>query len=137
MSEESKKEENEIIEQHGCNMCETGLEDDDDDGESFVINLIIQTARGAHSKIPVCCIHFWLLAYTRYTEERMEEYRNLVPKRVHYIPCPTCIENKSYVKTHICNPDNPVCQRYFDFDEEECECEECVDEEQKSEVNEK
>lgn len=59
---------------------------------------------GQHSKIPECCINFfcneWNLIYN--TQEG-KDYLNQRDKGVDYIPCPTCIKDKNYVRIHNCD----------------------------------
>ncbi len=70
-------------------------------------------ALGAHSEIPTCCIHFWLMSFRDASTEDIQKYWTYFPREVGYIPCPECIKNKNFIKIHLCDKNNEVCKRYL------------------------
>ena len=79
-------------------------------------------ASGVHSKIPMCCIAFfvtewvpWVIAYGRnlpHPHEADMLFRGLATlehaksgKPPQYVPCPDCLREKRFVETHECTPE--------------------------------
>lgn len=83
---------------------------------------IMWAIRGVHSNIPECCILFFISTWIPALQK--EDERNLYLKKIReveercgtktngYIPCPSCLENKTIVSIHICDPKDPICQQY-------------------------
>lgn len=59
---------------------------------------------GEHSNIPQCCIDYFCGPWKDiYATEEGQKYINERPNGVHYIPCPMCRKNDTYVETHHCD----------------------------------
>lgn len=60
---------------------------------------------GRHSGFPECCIKFfitkWIWNYSRY-KLHWKKLGRLRKNRPDYIPCPTCLKNKTFVKLISC-----------------------------------
>lgn len=84
-------------------------------------DVITFSCRGAHSKIPECCISFWITIFRDSPIESRYPYFDKIHKfrkNLNYVPCPICLKNKNFIKIHMCNPKNEVCRRYMNFDVE-------------------
>lgn len=62
---------------------------------------------GRHSGFPDCCVWFfmsqWLPAYLQRTTF-FEEYGAKIDEAMPgYVPCPTCLENKTFVEVKRCD----------------------------------
>lgn len=55
---------------------------------------------GTHSKIPFCCINFFL---ERWDPENWNMQKKHTVRNVHYVPCEKCLTKKSFIKTKDCN----------------------------------
>jgi len=79
-------------------------------------------AKGVHSKIPTCCIAFfviewvpWAIAYGQGTphphleDMQLQGYATLEHaksnKLPQYVPCPDCLREKRFVEIHECTPE--------------------------------
>ena len=70
---------------------------------------------GLHSRIPRCCILFFVLARNR--PEFLEEYLNaqeavLGDEGPGYVPCPACLLKKKFVKMRPCECDHQRTVRF-------------------------
>jgi hypothetical protein len=68
---------------------------------------------GLHSRIPACCILYFLTAWQEKSEAmRARRMRRLVgfgpacgrppPRNKQYVPCPACVRAKRFVRVHLC-----------------------------------
>ncbi len=84
------------------------------------VDVIYWTAMGLHSKIPLCCITFWITSWvdkTTYKQKRkyfdflklIEEKKSI---KIEYIPCPICIDEEKFIKLHYCKKDSPTCKKF-------------------------
>ena len=56
-------------------------------------------ACGRVSGIPECCVRFWLSNYWQYMNDADKlVYHTLIPDKVQYIPCPTCLAKREFVE---------------------------------------
>jgi hypothetical protein len=89
------------------------------------LDIICWTAMGIHSKIPLCCIIFWITKWIdKITEKQRSKYFDRITSiekrksiKIHYIPCPICIKKENFVKIHFCKPNSPKCKifKYENF----------------------
>lgn len=71
-------------------------------------------AFGLHSKIPTCCIAFFILEWSHisgglYAEKYFKKIRRISRARekkklfgIDYIPCPDCLESHNFSNVHKC-----------------------------------
>lgn len=97
---------------HKKNHCSTS--------EHAEVDVIYWTAMGLHSKIPLCCITFWITSWvdkTTYKQKRkyfdtlklIEEKKSIT---IEYVPCPLCVKKEKFVKIHYCKKDSPTCKKF-------------------------
>lgn len=68
--------------------------------------------RGECSGLPECCINFFIETWRMDPQANPEHDAKMIENRengfeFHYIPCPTCLENKRFVEIKSC--DGPHC----------------------------
>jgi hypothetical protein len=72
----------------------------------------VDIARGIHSRIPPCCIAFFVTVWMPLVEPRRlwtakeerwwSRHQRRMPKGIGYVPCPCCCRAKRFVKVHTC-----------------------------------
>lgn len=83
-------------------------------------SIILWAIRGAHSKIPACCIQWFITSWIKIVGKEAEDYRNFLKtlepygykSGCGYIPCPVCVKEKTFVEIHHCDKNDPECQKY-------------------------
>lgn len=60
-------------------------------------------AYGTHSKIPTCCIRFFIYHWGRMMDEG-HEYYQFIQRYVHwnYVPCPKCLGSGNKINIRLC-----------------------------------
>lgn len=83
------------------------------------IDIVYWTAMGVHSKIPVCCISFWVTTWINMTrEERNPYFGELLQKikeikrDIEYIPCPLCFSENNFINIHKCKRSSKSCMKF-------------------------
>lgn len=68
---------------------------------------------GIHSKIPLCCIEFFIYDLHNLSSKKRKEHLKDID--FGYIPCPKCKKTNNKVKLHYCKIKNKRCQIYRGF----------------------
>ena len=66
---------------------------------------------GRDSGIPDCCINFWITEYIPlfYSNHSIILfYHNSIPTECQYIPCPDCLEKRSFIQIKTCGPKREI-----------------------------
>lgn len=85
---------------------------------------ITHLALGLHSRIPPCCVRFYVLTpyadIKALNEQRAKDFPNAGPDELGqgYVMCPKCwrqhtVTNTPYAQMHTCNPNDPLCQLFI------------------------
>jgi hypothetical protein len=81
------------------------------------LEVIYWTVSGIHSKIPLCCIIYWIIEWMKKTNKQRSKYFNKINSiekrksiKICYIPCPACLEKENIVKIHFCKNNSPLCK---------------------------
>lgn len=91
------------------------------------VDQIVQLALGLHSRIPPCCVRFFVLtgdtAISALNQQRAKDFPNAGPQELGqgYVMCPKCwrqhtVTNTPYAQMHTCNPNDPLCQLFIPLD---------------------
>ena len=67
---------------------------------------------GLHSGFPPCCIKFYITKWiwnirSKYNKEHWKKIRRVRCAKVHYIPCPKCLKDKTFIKVKRCPKNCP------------------------------
>jgi hypothetical protein len=89
-------------------MCRRRRGDAGPTGRSIVLSdeerfLRFHIARGVHSRIPACCIAYWLAVHSRRNHGRPTRVRkDRVASLPGYVRCPKCVRSGHKVQIHRC-----------------------------------
>ena len=65
---------------------------------------------GRHSNIPDCCIRFYLTEWQQHWFDETYRRRHLGRVSVGYVPCASCISNRTFIHVHTCDR---LCRSYY------------------------
>jgi hypothetical protein len=69
---------------------------------------------GRHSRIPECCIDFFITTWLDVPDEERADYVNALDAGGYeYIPCPTCLDAGVKVAMHHCDMDIECCRQWW------------------------
>lgn len=77
---------------------------------------IVAITYGVHSKIPLCCIVYyvtkWFPGEYFLSPKARRYWRRVVgaAPNLEYVPCPNCLRQRKFVRMHFCHRRNKGCR---------------------------